>query len=72
MLKIEVNDGQEDDSAVLTLHVCVQPEDAGVGEPQGPSEAVAALPLLLQPVAVRNTRVVVNLKTSVNKSGERG
>lgn len=55
----------DDGANILTVHVGMQPEDAGVGVSQGPSEAAAAIlpPLLLQPLTVRHARLLVHLET---------
>lgn len=58
-------------NSVLTVHVSVQPEDAGVWVPQRPPQLITSLlpPLLLQPVAVGDARLLVDLKTpSINKN----
>lgn len=60
--------------SLLTLHVSMQPEDAGFWVPQRPSEPVASLlpPLLLHPVAVRDSSLFMDLKTSTNQYNNSG
>lgn len=52
----------------LTVHISVQPEDAGVWESQRPSQPVTPLlpSLLLQPATVRDARLLLDLKTPIN------
>lgn len=49
---------------MLTVHVGMQPEDAGVGVSKGSAQTAAALlpPLLLQPMTVRHARLLVHLE----------
>lgn len=49
---------------LLTVHVGVQPEDAEVGVSKGTAQPAAALlpPLLLQPLTVRDARLLVHLE----------
>lgn len=51
--------------SLLTVHVSMQPEYAGVRVSQRAPQAVAALlaPLLRQPAAVWDARLLVDLKT---------
>lgn len=52
---------------LLTVHISVQPEDAGVQESERPSQPIPPLllPLLLQPATVRDARLFLDLKTPV-------
>lgn len=54
----------DDGANIPTVHVGVQPEDAGVGVPKGSSQTATPNlpPLLLQPLTVRHPRLLVHLE----------
>lgn len=54
---------------LLTVHIGVQPEDAGVRESERPPQPVPPLllPLLLQPATVRDARLFLDLKTPAGR-----
>lgn len=65
---IRGNDGMKESSEMqpqlLTVHVGVQPEDAEVEVSKGTAQPAAALlpPLFLQPLTVRDARLLVHLE----------